>query len=91
MSHEVEMEPGVTYHFRVTACNDGGESFPTEVLSAYFAPRAKHTVLVVNGFRRLSSPAVVQNDSSRFRPRVRSRRHLRPDGRVGWSSALLRP
>lgn len=62
-SHEVEMEPGVTYHFRVTACNDGGESFPTEVLSAYFAPRAKHTVLVVNGFRRLSSPAVVQNDS----------------------------
>ena len=63
------MEPGVTYHFRVTACNDGGESFPTEVLSAYFAPRAKHTVLVVNGFRRLSSPAVVQNDSLQTHPR----------------------
>lgn len=61
--YEVELEPGEVYSFKVTACNDGGESFPTEVLSASYFPHAKHTVLVINGFRRLSSPAVVNSDS----------------------------
>ena len=51
------------YRFRVTAVNDGGESFPTEELVAYYNPEAKKTVLVVNAFNRLSSPAVVENDT----------------------------
>ena len=46
------------YHFKVTAVNRGGESFPTEVLSALYNPKAKKTVMVVNGFHRLSSPAI---------------------------------
>ena len=62
-SCEIDLEPGSVYSFRVTACNNGGESFPTEVLSVCQMPHAKRTVLVVNGFRRLSSPAVVNGDS----------------------------
>ena len=58
-----ELEPGVPYHFKVTAVNDGGESFPTEVLSALYQPEATHTVLVVNGFQRLAPPAFIDNDS----------------------------
>lgn len=56
---QMELEPGVLYHFRVTATNQGGESFPTEVLSACYQPGATHTVLVVNGFHRLSGPAII--------------------------------
>ena len=57
----MELEPNLLYHFKVVACNSGGKSFPTEVLSALYNPRAEHTVLVVNGFHRLSSPAVREN------------------------------
>lgn len=62
-SFTVKLEPGIPYHFRVTATNNGGESFPTEVLSATYEPNARHTVLIVNGFHRLSSPAVIDTDS----------------------------
>lgn len=56
---DVELEPGKQYNFRITAVNRGGESFPTETLSAYYQPNAKATILVVNGFHRLATPAVV--------------------------------
>lgn len=55
------IEPGIQYNFRITACNDGGESFSTETLSAYIAPNATGKILVVNGFQRLSAPYVVDN------------------------------
>ena len=55
--------PGIQYNFKVTAVNRGGESFPTEVLSALYQPSATKTVLVVNGFDLLSSPAIIDNDS----------------------------
>ena len=45
------------YNFRVTAVNKGGESFPSETLSAGFQSGATGTVLVVNGFDRISGPA----------------------------------
>ena len=57
-SYELELEPNLLYHFKVTAVNRGGESFPTEVLSALYNPKATKTVMVVNGFHRLSSPAI---------------------------------
>ena len=63
-SCEIEMQMGKLYSFRITACNRGGESFPTEVLSAYNHPDAKQTVLVVNGFNRLSSPAIIDSIGS---------------------------
>ena len=55
----IDLQPGLLYHFKVTAANDGGESFPTEVLSAAYQPHAASTVMVVNGFHRLSSPSIV--------------------------------
>ena len=54
----VKLKPNVLYSFRVTAINDGGQSFPTETLSALYNPNARQTVLIVNGFHRLSSPAI---------------------------------
>ena len=45
------------YSFRVTAVNKGGESFPSETMSAGFHAGATGTVLVVNGFDRVSGPA----------------------------------
>lgn len=61
---KVKLEPGVRYNFKVTACNAGGESFPTEVLSAYYQPMAHKTILVINGFTRLSAPAIIDNAQS---------------------------
>ena len=57
----IKLEPGIQYNFKVTACNKGGESFPTETLTATYNPYAEHRVLIVNGFSRLSSPAIVNN------------------------------
>ena len=60
-SHFVELEPDLLYHFKVVAVNHGGKSFPTEVLSARYTPKAAGTVMIVNGFHRLSSPAIREN------------------------------
>ena len=54
----IRLQPDVLYSFRVAATNDGGQSFPGEVLSALYNPDAAQTVAVVNGFHRLSSPAI---------------------------------
>lgn len=58
-SYTVKIEPGLVYSFKVTAANRGGESFPSEILSAYKAKREQERVLIVNGFDRVSGPAVV--------------------------------
>lgn len=63
-SYTISLQPGIPYHFKVTAVNRGGESFPSEVVSVLYEPKATRTVLVVNGFHRLSSPAVI-NDGQR--------------------------
>lgn len=60
-SHDLELTPGQLYHFRVAAVNQGGKSFPSEVLSACYTPGARHTVLIVNNFHRVSSPAVIDD------------------------------
>ena len=61
-NYETELQADMLYHFKVTAANKGGQSFPTEVLSAYYHPAAKKTVMIINGFHRLSSPAIRNND-----------------------------
>lgn len=53
-------EPGLVYSFRITAVNKGGESFPSETLSAYHAKKSKGTILIVNGFNQLSGPATIE-------------------------------
>ena len=61
----VKITPGLRYNFKVTAVNKGGESFPTPVLSAISEPDATKTILIINGFNRLSAPAITMNDSIR--------------------------
>lgn len=48
------------YSYKVVAANDGGISFPSEILSLCYIPESdKPQVLVVNGFTRISGPAEV--------------------------------
>jgi hypothetical protein len=54
------IRPGLIYSFKVTAVNDGGESFPSEVLSVCRMPTDKPTVMIVNGFDRISGPAWIE-------------------------------
>ncbi|MCI6118265.1 MAG: xanthan lyase [Prevotella sp.] len=58
-NYSVELEPGVLYSFRIAALNKGGRSFLSEVLCALYNPYSRHKIMIVNGFDRLSSPAVV--------------------------------
>ncbi len=44
------------YSFKVTAINDGGESFDSEILSVGLSSSGKGNVLIVNGFDRVSGP-----------------------------------
>jgi hypothetical protein len=44
------------YSFKVAAINNGGESFPSEILSVCRKPDEKGQVLIINGFDRLSAP-----------------------------------
>ncbi len=59
----VVQEPGCIYSYRVTAVNAGGESFPSETLSACRMPDERGRVLVVNGFDRVSAPVASACDS----------------------------
>ena len=56
-------EPGRIYSYKVTAVNEGGESFPSETVAACRMPDEKGTVLIVNGFDRVSAPLSVRADS----------------------------
>lgn len=62
-SYTLRLEPDMPYHFRVTATNGGGESFPTQTLTAVWHPEATQTILIIDGFQRLSAPYVIHNDS----------------------------
>lgn len=59
--YRTRITPGQIYSFKVEAVNDGGRSFPSEILSAGFPLPTNRTpqrpALVVNGFDRISAPA----------------------------------
>jgi hypothetical protein len=55
------LTPGVIYSFRITAVNDGGESFPSEILACSLPKDNQKPVLIVNGFDRISGPAAFDN------------------------------
>lgn len=44
------------YSFKITAANDGGESFPSEILSVCRRSAEKGVVMIVNAFDRVSAP-----------------------------------
>jgi len=52
--------PGTIYSFKVTAVNDGGESFPSEILAVCRAAPGRPTVMIVNAFDRVAGPATIE-------------------------------
>ena len=56
-SYRTVLPAGIVCSYKVTALNKGGESFPSEILSAGQAFNSKGAVLVINGFDRISAPA----------------------------------
>jgi len=57
----IPVDPGRIYNFKITAVNEGGESFPSEILSACRMPGKSKTVLIINGFHRVSAPFFFDN------------------------------
>lgn len=60
------IKPGHIYSFKVVAWNDGGYSFPSEVLCAARSNVSyadNQTVLVVNNFTRVSGPSWIDSPS----------------------------
>lgn len=53
---QIQIEKDKIYSFKVAAVNDGGESFPSEILSVCRKSNEKGSVLVINGFDRISAP-----------------------------------
>jgi hypothetical protein len=57
-SAQIELEAyDSIYSFKVTAINEGGESFDSEILSVGIKAGDNKNVLIVNGFDRISGPA----------------------------------
>ncbi|MBO4813418.1 MAG: N-acetylmuramoyl-L-alanine amidase [Muribaculaceae bacterium] len=52
----VEIKDNEVHSYKIIALNEGGRSFPSEVLSCGVAPGSKGTVMVVNSFTRVSAP-----------------------------------
>lgn len=74
------IEAGRPHYFRVTAANAGGESFPTPVVGVRWADGAE-PILVVDGFNRVSGPAILHDERMRGFDR-------RLDPGVGWGYNL---
>ena len=56
--HELEVQPGRIYTFRIIAFNEGGKSFPSEALSVGIPSEGQgKNILIVNNFTRVSPPA----------------------------------
>ena len=56
-----DLKPGTIYSFKVSAFNEGGESFPSETLACSLPVDEKKPVLIVNGFDRICAPAAFDN------------------------------
>ena len=55
------LKPGIIYSFKITAINDGGESFPSEILAVCRQSDGRNPVLIVNGFHRIAGPVSVSS------------------------------
>ena len=63
--YETSLKPGEIYSYRIAAFNDGGKSFPSEVVSigTPIDGAMDKTVLAVNNFDRVSGPAFFDTPS----------------------------
>ena len=57
------LTPGIIYSFKVAAINEGGKSFDSEILSVCKMPNAAKQILIINGFDRVSAPAIISGDN----------------------------
>ena len=57
------IEPNRIYSFKITAVNEGGESFPSEILSVSWNGKEGNPVLIINGFDRISCGAVIESEN----------------------------
>lgn len=55
----LKIDQGKIYSFKVTAVNNGGESFPSEILSVCWLNN-KPPALIINGFDRISASASIE-------------------------------
>ena len=62
-STTIQQEADRLYSYRITAVNSGGESFDSETLSACATTNAKSSVMIINGFERVSAPMSIQGDT----------------------------
>ena len=53
----------VLHRFRITACNKGGQSLPSQEVCAYIYDNGGPQVLVVDAFERTAGPLPFENDS----------------------------
>ncbi|MEG0518115.1 MAG: xanthan lyase [Bacteroidales bacterium] len=65
----ITIEPGRIYSFKIAALNEGGISFPSEILSVGVPvgvnPLSENRkALIINGFERVSAPASFQSKDS---------------------------
>lgn len=58
---KISISPDTIYNFKVTALNDGGESFPSEILSVAHCSKEEGCALIVNGFERIAGPLSFNN------------------------------
>ena len=63
---KVPVKPGHIYSFKVAALNEGGVSFPSEILSVGVADEKAKTVMVVNNFTRVSAPSSFASRDSTY-------------------------
>ena len=63
-SLNIELQPDMLYAFKVTALNKGGESLPSEILTAYKSSQETSKILIVNGFDRMAPPAVINTEEN---------------------------
>ncbi len=57
------IEANKIYSFKVTAINEGGESFPSEILSVCWNGKNGKPLLIINGFDRISAATVIESEN----------------------------
>lgn len=61
-SCSISLEEGCLYRFRVAALNEGGRSFLSNELCAYYGGDTVPRILLVDGFQRVAGPQVVNTE-----------------------------
>ncbi|MDE7418789.1 MAG: xanthan lyase [Muribaculaceae bacterium] len=56
---EVQADDDEIHSFKIIAFNEGGRSFPSEVLAFRHDSNDAHPILIINGFTRISAPSIV--------------------------------